>query len=386
MAVSLAACGGSTSSSEPAATEAATEAAATEAAAEGETTAEAGNIEERHFVITGGYNDVHGYNADAQAYIKLLVDSSEGKYTYDFYNGGSLVPFLNEYDALKEGTNDITISLDPLVNTHTPYSEVFMLPIISGDAVQITKAAQAVYKSDVEIDNGRTYYQHDFEDNGIKAFPYSACTPYMLSFSKNFNEVKSAADIKSTMRIRSVTRTNNIFLEQLGVTPVTLTMNEIYDAFSKNSVDGMVGCATWKSMGIEEYAGQTIYDAPLGSYVSVFAMTTDTWNSLDDVVKERFEAAYEQTMIDLVSSGDQGWEAVFKDNWETVLPNGATQTSLKDMDQDFQDLFNEAAGNTWLEWIKAMSDQGLNGEGMAKLWRDALIEQGCQVPEAVMNL
>ena len=73
-------CGGSSAGSSSAAPAAQTT-AETEANSDSDSAeASASNdIEERHFVITGGYNDVHGYNADAQAYIKLLVDSSDGK-------------------------------------------------------------------------------------------------------------------------------------------------------------------------------------------------------------------------------------------------------------------------------------------------------------------
>ena len=341
-----------------------------------------GDVETRSFLVAGGYGETHGYNADAQAALDLLVECSGGKYSYNLYNGGSLVKFLHEYDGLKDGTSQMSISLDPLVDTHTPYSEVFMLPIISGDAVQLTKAAQAVYESDV----GRTYYEHDFLDNGIKAFPYSACTPYVLSFSSKYKDVKSASDISSTTRIRSTTRTNSMFLESLGVTPVTLNMDEIYDAYSKGSVDGMVGCAAWESSyGIGEFAGETIGDAPLGTYVSVFSMTTDTWDSLDESVKKAFEEKWDDTMLSIVENGE-GWEKVFKENWDSVLSKNATKVSLKDMDQDFQDLYDKACGETWLKWVDSLNEQGLNGTGMAILWRDAMIEQGCEVPTAAMEL
>ena len=345
-----------------------------------------GAVGKKHFVVAGGYGETHGYNADAQAALDLLVECSDGQYSYDLYNGGSLVKFLSEYEGLKDGTSDMSISLDPLVNTHTPYSEVFMLPIISGDAVQLTKAAQAVYASDVEIDNGRTYYEHDFLDNGIKAFPYSACSPYMLSFSSKFKDVKSASDIDATTRIRSTTRTNSMFLESLGVTPVTLSMNEIYDAFSKGSVDGMVGCAAWESSyGIGEFAGETIYDAPIGIYVSVFSMTTDTWDSLDDSVKEAFEAKWNDTMLSIVEKGE-GWESVFKENWDNVLAQNASKVSLSEMDEDFQELYDKACGETWTKWVDDLNSKGLNGTGMAILWRDALLEQGCEVPSAAMEI
>ena len=184
-------------------------------------------------------------------------------------SGGGTPPQL--VDRVKDGVDDLVITLPGYTAGRFPAMEVFELPFMTNSA---------------EV-GGRAAWDY-LQKYGIKEFAGSRILAVWVHdegyIHTNGRQVKTLADFKG-LKMRAPTRQTNKLLAALGATPVGMPLPSIPDAVSRGTIDGFL--LPWEvmpSLRLQElvkYHSETDPSRPaLYSAVFVFAMNQAKYESL----------------------------------------------------------------------------------------------------------
>src|SRR5690606_1171737 len=130
------------------------------------------------------------------------------------------------------------------------------LPTYGTDSPMITRAFQKLLDSDREIADGKTFYDYEIGDKGIRVWALGATAPYAISTTGK--ALKQPDDFKG-VPMRAGSRLHTIVLERLGVTPVTMPAAQAYEALSRGTIEGIIlSIGDWKSYSMTEILTYTI--------------------------------------------------------------------------------------------------------------------------------
>ena len=184
-------------------------------------------------------------------------------------SGGGTPPQL--VDRVKDGVDDLTITLPGYTAGRFPAMEVFELPFMTNSA-EVAAAAAWDY----------------LQKHALQEFPGTKVLATWVHdegyIHTNGRQVKTLADFKG-LKMRAPTRQTNKLLAALGATPVGMPLPSIPDAVSRGTIDGFL--LPWEvmpSLRLQElvkYHSETDPSRPaLYSAVFVFAMNQAKYESL----------------------------------------------------------------------------------------------------------
>ncbi|HZW67413.1 MAG TPA: TRAP transporter substrate-binding protein DctP [Pseudogracilibacillus sp.] len=314
--------------------------------------------------------------------IEGVEEGSDGEVKFDKFVAGELVELGNELEALQSGSIDVALTLmGPYDPQRFPYTEVVMLPTLGSDAESVTTAISNLMQSDVEINDGKTFYEIEFEDKGLVAFPNAATEPYVISTTKQKFESKD--DFKQGLRLRTASRVHEILADILGITGQTMPITDSYDALSRNALDGIIyNAPDWTAFGFDELIKHTITDVNLGHFVGYTAVTQETWDSFSP----ELQALFEETAYDVVHAAATLTKGETDENVEANIEKGGELTAFDDLSPELQEHLAGAVVETWMQWIEILEKDGHAGTEIAKLWRDLLVDAGATLPQEILDL
>ncbi|MGI5911851.1 MAG: hypothetical protein ACOX6E_04610 [Syntrophomonadaceae bacterium] len=310
-----------------------------------------------------------------------VEEETNGRVKFERYTSAELVPSGGEITALETGTIDLALS--GLRSYHPdlfPMADIGSLPVIGTDAVMMTKAYIDLLESDVVLKDGKTYYQLEIEDKGFVAMPMPALTPYQISTSKK--QLINPEDFKGVL-LRAGSRANELFVINIGGTPVTMVAPELYDAMSRGTIDGTAfSIADWQGYGFQDILRYTILGVDLGTYVGDNLVLKETWESWPQDIRDIMMAIAKDQAI----KGAEYWNSLIEPTIKLAEDKGAVFKDYKDLSAETQQLLANAITKTWYDWIDKVTADGAPGLECARLWRDLLIKHGAQVPDEIMDL
>ena len=294
--------------------------------------------------------------------MEQVKDETGNRVQFDVFTSGELVAAGHSYDALNSGKIDIELAFIPSYEPERfPLSEVTLLPLSKSNATIAAKAIEMLMESDVPLKDGKTYYELEYESNGLVAFPSLPTEEYLISTTKNyFNSV----DELSKVRIRAGSRVHDIFVKNMGANSISMPAIELYEALSRNALDGsLISVADWTQYGFQDIFKYTLEGVTVGHFKFVVAMKKDKWDSLPENVQESMSRGLKET-LDL---GLKGWEvrrdegsAIFKDK-------GGQFIHINDVDPEVKDRIEQAIEKTWFSWIETLENAGHPGLETARL-------------------
>jgi TRAP-type C4-dicarboxylate transport system substrate-binding protein len=262
-------------------------------------------------------------------------------------SGGGTPPQL--VDRVKDGVDDLVITLPGYTPGRFPAMEVFELPFMTRTAEPASRAAW-------------DYLQK----HGLKEFPGTKILATWVH-DEGFvhtreRQIKTAADFKG-LKMRAPTRMTNKLLASLGASPVGMPMPATADALSKGTIDGML--FPWeiipalKFQELVKFHSET--DQTRGALYSagfILAMNEAKYNSLPAELKAVIDRNSGAAL-----SGQIGktWDESAAAGKKAAQDRGNTIYTIPASEID---TWASMTAPLYDEWVADMSKRGLNGKQM----------------------
>jgi TRAP-type C4-dicarboxylate transport system substrate-binding protein len=316
--------------------------------------------------------------ASFEPWMERVEELTEGQVEFELFTGGELVSVPDEAEALESGTVDVAIVLPIYQPDQFPMAEITMLPLSHSDTFIASNAWKKLLESDEVLADGKTFSELQFGQ--FKVLPISTTQEY--SISTTGKEFKTVDDVIGTS-LRTPSRIHEVYAEKTGLSSVTMPAVEMYDSLSRGTFDGsFYSIADWSGYGFQDLFKYTVQGINFGHFNSFIGMTQEKWDEMPENVQEAMTQANEE----IFEPGAQEWvtrsEAAIAEN-EKI---GGKFVDFSELDQDVQNHFNEGIEETWSNYAELLEKDGHPGNKLVVLWRDLLIEEGGEVPEAVTNL
>jgi TRAP-type transport system periplasmic protein len=260
-------------------------------------------------------------------------------------SGGGTPPQL--VDRVKDGVDDVVITLPGYTAGRFPAMEVFELPFMTRTAEPASRAAWEY-----------------LQKNALKEFPGTKILATWVHdegfLHTREKQVKTVADFKG-LKLRAPTRLTNKLLAALGASPVGMPMPATADALSKGTIDGML--FPWEIIPalrfqeLVKYHAET--DESRGALYSanfIFAMNQAKYDSLPADLKAIIDrnsgAAYSQAMGKIWDESAVIGKKAAMDRGNTIYTIPAAEV----------DTWVKITAPLYDEWISDMGKRNLNGK------------------------
>jgi TRAP-type C4-dicarboxylate transport system substrate-binding protein len=211
-------------------------------------------------------------------FAKEVEEKSKGKAKVTIYPGEALGKAKDHYDMAMHGITDIAFAIPGYTPGRFPLTAVIELPFL---------VPSAKIGSRVIWEIQQKYLQAEYP--GVKMLSMWVHSPGHIHMTKK--PVKTMEDING-LRLRSPGPMQIQVLRELGVSPLTIPIPELYDALQKGMADGAVlpfsGMVDFKLSDLIRYHTMAnMYVMPMS-----LIMNPKMWDSLPgDVQKVILEAA-----------------------------------------------------------------------------------------------
>lgn len=319
-------------------------------------------------------------------FLKKIEEDSNGRIKFEVYDSESLVRAGEELEALKAGTIDIAVPMYDVYDTaRFPFSEIPLLPLKDGSQEVYSKAISTLSQNPEPYSNGKTHMELVYGEHGLVAWPFAAGRSYTIG---TVGEPITSLEEFQSLQVRVPSSVHELFTKHLGASPARISINETFDAFNRGTLDaGFTPITDWPSYGFEEVFTYVIEGFEAGSWPAAIAMTEERYNSLPEDIQEIISNAAAETFNLEVNTK---WAEINVDLEKEILDkfyaNGGQLQDLSEMPQELQSTVDEAITKTWLDWIENLEASGYPAKEAAIRWRDAVLEAGGDVPDAIKDL
>jgi len=272
-------------------------------------------------------------------------------------SGGGTPPQL--VDRVKDGVDDLTITLPGYTAGRFPAMEVFELPFMTNSAEVAAAAAwDYLQKHALQEFPGTKVLATWVHDEG-----------YIHTASR---QVKTLDDFKG-LKMRAPTRQTNKLLARLGATPVGMPVTGVADAISKGTIDGFAlpweVIPAFKLQEMTKFHTQTDPSRPaLYSAGFVFAMNQARYDSLPGELKKVIDnnsgAALSRQIGRIWDESQAAGRKAAADRGNTIITLSAAET----------DNWIKASAPIYDEWVADMDKRGLPGKLLLQDARDLLVK------------
>lgn len=331
--------------------------------------------------VATGISDQHAWWAASMVpWMDKVEELTDGQVKFESFTGGELVEVPDEVEAIQNGTVDVALLLPIYTPDQFPMAEVTMLPISKSDTLIASEAWRALLESDEKLADGKTYYESQFGDKGIKAWPVSATQEYSISTTgKTLDSVRAIEGLS----LRTPSRIHEMYASKVGVDSVTMPAVEMFDAMSRGAFDGsFYSVADWSGYGFQDLFKYTLTDINYGHFNGLIGMTQDTWDGLPENVREAMGEAHDEIFM----GGAQEWVDRAGEMVAYNEGKGGEFVSFDTLDPAVQQHLLDGVEDTWTDYIDLLEKDGLPGKEIALLWRDLLVEAGGEVPDAIASM
>ena len=272
-------------------------------------------------------------------------------------SGGGTPPQL--VDRVKDGVDDLTITLPGYTAGRFPAMEVFELPFMTNSA-----------------ESGAAASWEYLQKHALKEFPGTKILAtwvhdegYVHTASK---QIKTLDDFKG-LKMRAPTRQTNKLLAKLGATPVGMPVTGVADALSKGTIDGFAlpweVIPAFKLHEMTKFHTQTDPTRPaLYSAGFVFAMNQAKYDALPADLKKVID---NNSGAGLSRQIGKIWDESQAPGRKSAQDRGNTIITLSAADTDS---WIKASASLNDEWVSDMDKRGLPGKQMLQDARELLVK------------
>jgi TRAP-type mannitol/chloroaromatic compound transport system substrate-binding protein len=201
-------------------------------------------------MVTSWPKGLPGLGAGAERLAANITAMSGGRLAIKVYAAGELVPALECFGAVANGTAQLGHDASYY---HTGKSEG--APFFTAFPFGFTTAEMDAW---VRFGNGQKLWDELYEPFGIRAFHAGSTGTQMFGWFRK--EIRSLADLRG-LKFRAPGNQGRV-LAKLGVTPVTLPAGEIFPALQSGAIDGAEWIGPYNDLALGFYQVCRYYYAP----------------------------------------------------------------------------------------------------------------------------
>lgn len=254
---------------------------------------------------------------------------SDGRIRFDRYYSASLLPINATLDALANGSLDISDMQYQYFGDIIPSGLISNLPFWNKDAED---AAEIIYETEIgEI------IRKDYEDYGVKTLMVYPTRSYGFLLKK---PVHTLEDFKG-LQLRQSGGTMGVWFEELGITGVDISFNDLYDALSRGVIDGTVTAPTvLNTSKLHEVVDYVLEPSFVPTYLCPVFISTKTWEKLPKDLQDIIVEVSEEAVAKAIEY-DEGW---YEEEMEEAKAAGVEFIQLS---EDEQKRLFESAQKSW---------------------------------------
>lgn len=285
-----------------------------------------------------------------EAWAAAVREASNRRINIIIQHNSTLAGINESYDYVLEGKTDIAWGLQSAYADEFPITEVFSLPMLDiEDAVQGSEALWKFY-------NETDYLDEEYSKVHVLLLHTNCQSPIALVDRK----VTTAEELAS-LNIRANDGPAALMAENLGATPVSVAINDLFTALRKKECDGAI--TDWHAIRSFALNGICDYylDENMGVSTYFMVMNLDSYNSLPEDLQEILDKTsaeaiqnasiwneYEDEVRELITQVNPGAIYTFSDEEETKLQAAAEETAddwieeINELGYDGQAIYDKA--------------------------------------------
>ncbi len=218
------------------------------------------------------------------AFADRITERTQGKVTFSFFWGGSLVKANEVVDALQVGTCDMAqVNFSNFENLFPMNCNVLAVPFM-GMNTNTTEVYEQLLAKYPEL-------QAELDNNGVHLCSYSMTAPYNLYINSDA-EIKTPEDL-SGKKVICLQMNVMEFLTSVNCAPVQAGFADFFTSIQGGVADGIIthGGPVNQQGITDEINQEIIFGENSGLYVETVAycMSKDKWESLPAEVQQVFE-------------------------------------------------------------------------------------------------
>ena len=286
----------------------------------------------------------HFQEEEIQQLISEIEKETDGRVKVTSYPSSSLAAPDEQFDAAATGSVDIGLSVHGYTPNQFPMSSIMELPFMTESAVQGSTDLWTLYE---EFD--------EFDDEYAGTVPLWIYTTDPGQLFTTNKQVKSVEDLKG-MRIRSPSAETSEWLQSLGATPVSMPMNENFEALERGVVDGTI--APWEAVltwGLDEVLNY----ATIGNFYSTTMFVVMNENAFERLDAEDQETLKQLTGARMAKQTGEAFDDIGRQAKEKAEKQGMEIYELSE--QELEE-WNKFIHPTIEKWIEKLEKRGLPGQ------------------------
>jgi len=223
----------------------------------------------------------HLWEEGGRIFADAVTQATDGKVDFEVYPASQLGKDQNA--LLKSGLADIVTLIPSYDPGKLALSSVVELPGIYSSSCEGTAKAWNLAQPGGLLD------RDEYAPQGYRVLFVMASAPYkIMTKSKAVSNLDDLAGLK----IRAGGAAMDKALRALGGTPIKLSGTELYDAFTRGTIDGtLFPYYAVPAFDLDKVVGHTVEGAALGAASIIYAMSNRSWNKLPDEMKAVFVEA-----------------------------------------------------------------------------------------------
>ena len=269
-----------------------------------------------------------------------MKNKTNGRITYEFYPGNALGAAGSHYDLAVTGEADVAMSVHGYTAGRFPLVSVVEIPFIAESGTHGSKVIQKLYEEFPAIQ------QHHSDTTPLFLF---TADPAQIISAKH--RIEKPEDLKG-LRVRTPSQAGSKILEQLGATPVSMPMGEVYESLARGVIDAaMAPLEALEAFSLHEVA-KYVTVGHFSSTPFFVVMSSNTYESLSDSDKEAL-----RSLTGIVAAEKAGgtFDASGKVGRQKSEQGGAEFIELTG---DKLEPWKKVLEPITQEWIQSMAAQG----------------------------
>jgi TRAP-type C4-dicarboxylate transport system substrate-binding protein len=252
-------------------------------------------------------------------------------------------------DRVKEGVDDLILTVPGYTPGRFPMMEVFELPFMTRNAETASKAAWSY-----------------LQKNALSEFPKTKVLAMWVhdegQIHTSHKHIKTLEDFKG-LKLRAPSRLTTKLLLSLGASPVAMPITNVQDAISKGTVDGAMvpwdAATSFKLHDVAKYHTETPVSTPaLYTVTLMFAMNQERYDKLPADLKAIID---KNTGAKLSAAMGKMWDDSAAPARKLGEQNGGKFYTLPPAEVN---RWIAASDKVYTDWMIDMHKRGLDGRGL----------------------